>query len=357
MLVFLEGLLSADNALVLAVMVRHLSRHDRRRVLQWGIWGAIGFRVVAVLLSTILLKFWYFKVVGGLYLLYLAISHFWSRRHSSDGATEQPQSKTRAWFRGFWGTVALGHHHRHRLLDRLDRRGRRAWPMTFPSASETRGKLFIVLTGGVLGIITMRFVVRYFVSLLDRFPGLAEGAYCPRRVDRTETDDQRLCFDPEETYSHSRMALLVGDGLDHDPELRDQAQTARCRTTTRRIGRPRPARKPKTNPRSEPARPKTTTPSPGDRAATARRIRRERRRSSTRPRPTIMPSPRNILPTKAAQRSPLRSNAAAAATWPDFGCRLLAFAGGAGERYESKTRTFSMLSRFSSMNFLCRSLS
>ena len=35
----------------------------------------------------------------------------------------------------------------------------------------------IVLTGGVLGIITMRFVVRYFVLLLDRFPGLAEGAY------------------------------------------------------------------------------------------------------------------------------------------------------------------------------------
>ncbi len=105
-LVFLEGLLSADNALVLALMVRHLERHDRRRVLQWGIWGAIGFRVVAVFLSAILLKFWLFKVIGGGYLLYLAISHFWSRRHSAEGATRPTQSKLRAWFRGFWGTVA-----------------------------------------------------------------------------------------------------------------------------------------------------------------------------------------------------------------------------------------------------------
>lgn len=47
----------------------------------------------------------------------------------------------------------------------------------FPARFGDVGKLFIVLTGGVLGIITMRFVVRYFVSLLDRFPGLAEGAY------------------------------------------------------------------------------------------------------------------------------------------------------------------------------------
>ena len=37
--------------------------------------------------------------------------------------------------------------------------------------------MFIVFTGGVLGIITMRFVVRYFIVALDRFPGLAEGAY------------------------------------------------------------------------------------------------------------------------------------------------------------------------------------
>ena len=131
-LVFLEGLLSADNALVLAVMVRHLSRHERRRVLQWGIWGAIGFRVVAVLLSTILLKLWYFKVFGGLYLLYLAISHFLSRGHSSDSETNV--SKTRTLASRFLGNGLFGHHRRHRILDRFDLRGRgdgRRFPRAF----------------------------------------------------------------------------------------------------------------------------------------------------------------------------------------------------------------------------------
>ncbi len=124
-LVFLEGLLSADNALVLAVMVRHLSRQDRRRVLQWGIWGArSGFRVVAVLLSTILLKLWLFQG-----LQEASISPV-----SRDFALLDARScRPRGWAAGiestrmaarFLGNRRLGHRRRHRLLDRLDlRRG------------------------------------------------------------------------------------------------------------------------------------------------------------------------------------------------------------------------------------------
>src|SRR5438874_2178724 len=108
-LTFLEGLLSADNALVLALMVRHLPKREQRRVLVYGIWGAIGFRVIAVLLSAILLRFWIFKVLGGLYLLYLAASHFLSAREDQAEAAATPGSSqgagSRRWLRGFWGTV------------------------------------------------------------------------------------------------------------------------------------------------------------------------------------------------------------------------------------------------------------
>src|SRR5947207_287152 len=108
-LTFLEGLLSADNALVLALMVRHLPKREQRRVLVYGIWGAIGFRVIAVFLSAILLRFWIFKVLGGLYLLYLAASHFLSAREDQAEAagTSGPGqgAGSRRWLRGFWGTV------------------------------------------------------------------------------------------------------------------------------------------------------------------------------------------------------------------------------------------------------------
>ncbi len=120
-LVFLEGLLSADNALVLAIMVRHLPTKERRRVLRYGIWGAIGFRFVAVLMSSVLLKFWICKVVGGLYLLYLATSHFlWP--DDGDGKQERGRGSARdsSIGRGFSELLEnchLGNDGGHRLLD------------------------------------------------------------------------------------------------------------------------------------------------------------------------------------------------------------------------------------------------
>ncbi|MCA1685203.1 MAG: hypothetical protein LC745_04315, partial [Planctomycetia bacterium] len=38
-------------------------------------------------------------------------------------------------------------------------------------------KILMVVTGGILGIITMRFVAGYFITLLERFRGLEAGAY------------------------------------------------------------------------------------------------------------------------------------------------------------------------------------
>lgn len=175
-LVFIEGLLSADNALVLALMVRHLPRHDQRRVLRWGIWGAIGFRVIAVLLATKLQQYWIFKVIGGLYLLYLAVSHFVTHRGSEGTEGADQSAKPQGWWKGFWGTVLS-----ITLADIAFSIDSILAAVTmsddFPERFGDGGKKFILLTGGILGIITMRFAVRYFVWLLDRFPGLVEGAY------------------------------------------------------------------------------------------------------------------------------------------------------------------------------------
>lgn len=168
-LIFLEGLLSADNALVLALMVRHLPKREQRSVLRWGIWGAVAFRLVAVILSAYLLKIWMFKVVGGGYLLYLAVKHFAHSESSSPAGS-------RGWDTRFWGTVAAVTFTDIAFsIDSI--LAAVAMADDFPARFGDNGKLFIVFVGGVLGIITMRFVVRYFVILLDRFPGLAQGAY------------------------------------------------------------------------------------------------------------------------------------------------------------------------------------
>jgi len=49
LLVALEGLLSADNAMGLAVLVLGLPRKPQRQALHCGIIGAFAFRIVAII--------------------------------------------------------------------------------------------------------------------------------------------------------------------------------------------------------------------------------------------------------------------------------------------------------------------
>lgn len=179
-LVILEGLLSADNALVLAIMVRHLPHHQQKRALRYGLWGAFVFRLIAVLLSALLMRFWIFKVIGGLYLIYLALAHFLGGGEPSpeDEDAEPFADKKRrvSWRKSFWGTVVSVE-----LADvafSIDSiLAAVGMAESLPDRYGDNWKLAIVYIGGVLGIVTMRFVAGYFIVLLDRFGGLATAAY------------------------------------------------------------------------------------------------------------------------------------------------------------------------------------
>ena len=168
-LVFLEGLLSADNALVLAVMVRHLPRQEQRRALRYGIWGAFIFRLIAVVLSAQLMHFWQFQVVGGVYLLYLAVAHFVGGDARSPGGTANVAAR---FSRGFWATVVSVE-----LADIAFSIDSIVAAVAMAPAKFGNWRLAVVYLGGILGIVAMRFVAGGFIILLERFHGLATGAY------------------------------------------------------------------------------------------------------------------------------------------------------------------------------------
>src|SRR5690349_112974 len=86
-LVLMEGLLSADNALVLAVMVRHLPFKQRKKALFYGLLGAYAFRFIAIGVGVILIKLWWVKVLGAAYLAWLAFNYF--RNRNNDGHEEE----------------------------------------------------------------------------------------------------------------------------------------------------------------------------------------------------------------------------------------------------------------------------
>src|SRR5256885_14773226 len=75
LLVALEGLLSADNAMVLAVLVLGLPKTQQRKALRYGIAGAFAFRATATLLAAYLIRLASVKLVGAGHLLYLVYPH------------------------------------------------------------------------------------------------------------------------------------------------------------------------------------------------------------------------------------------------------------------------------------------
>src|SRR5262245_4654106 len=104
LLVVLEGLLSADNALVLAMMILGLPRADQKKALRYGLLGAFAMRATATLLATYLIRIGIVQLAGGLYLLYLCYTHFFS---GADGNERTRIKPARPWLgmSALWATV------------------------------------------------------------------------------------------------------------------------------------------------------------------------------------------------------------------------------------------------------------
>src|SRR4029078_10774756 len=107
LLVVLEGLLSADNALVLALMILGLPRRDQKKALRYGLVVAFSFRIAATLLATQLIQIEWVKVLGGLYLLYLSFEHFVRGGNAEQRTTPVP---AQPWLglTPLWGTGGDG---------------------------------------------------------------------------------------------------------------------------------------------------------------------------------------------------------------------------------------------------------
>lgn len=165
LLVVLEGLLSADNALVLAILVLGLPRHQQRKALRYGIVGAFVFRILATVLAVHLLAVTWVKLVGAMYLLYLSYAHFFSHHEASDRRSIRP---ARAWFGlgAFWATVV-----KVELTDVVF-----AVDSILVAVAMSK-KLWVIVTGGILGIIAMRLVIGQLLVIVRRYPALVDGAF------------------------------------------------------------------------------------------------------------------------------------------------------------------------------------
>lgn len=68
-LIGLEGLLSADNALVLAVIAKHLPNDQKKKAINYGIIMAFAFRFAALFAISFIANVWQIQAIGAAYLL------------------------------------------------------------------------------------------------------------------------------------------------------------------------------------------------------------------------------------------------------------------------------------------------
>lgn len=172
---FVEGLLSVDNAAVLATLVMPLPERQRARALRIGLILAYIFRGAALLLAGYLLQIDWVKIVGGSYLVFLAVKFFYQKAIQHKGIMEEaaeevkehvPVKKHLFGLNQFWSTVIMVE--AMDLVFSLD---------NVLAAGAFSQNMYIVCTGVFIGIITMRIVAVYFVKLMARFPFLDFAAF------------------------------------------------------------------------------------------------------------------------------------------------------------------------------------
>ncbi|AWU45754.1 DUF475 domain-containing protein [Blattabacterium punctulatus] len=160
-LFLIESILSIDNAAMLASMMMKLKKEDRKKALKYGIFGAYFFRGISLIFSSILIKIWWLKLLGGLYLVYIGISHFFKKK-----LIKKNSKKNIILRNSFWKIIIY--------IEIMD--------LTFSIdnifATIAFSENFILIFLGIfIGILTMRFTAQKFVKLMEIYPFLKNSAF------------------------------------------------------------------------------------------------------------------------------------------------------------------------------------
>lgn len=215
LLIVLEGVLSIDNALVLGLLAKRLPKHQQPRALTYGLVGAFVFRVIAIATAGLLFRWRIVKLIGGGYLVYIAVKHLFfeakeevpetlalspegepvvlDARTGGPLTPEQedleirervpvdvaPRETPTGGFAKFWPTVLVIEltdiaFAVDSILAAIALVG--GMPSDRPK-DAVHPKLWVVLVGGMLGVVLMRVAAVVFIKLLDRFPRFEEAAY------------------------------------------------------------------------------------------------------------------------------------------------------------------------------------
>ncbi|MGB5636327.1 MAG: DUF475 domain-containing protein [Waterburya sp.] len=159
-LVVLEAVLSADNAIALAAIAKSIKEPKlQRQALDIGLVGAYILRITLIFIATWVIQYWQFEFLGAIYLLWLVFNYFFS---SDDQGDEQNSLD----FKSIWQvipTIAITD-----LAFSLD---------SVTSAIAITEETWLIIAGGTIGIVILRFLAGLFIRWIQEYTYLEDAGF------------------------------------------------------------------------------------------------------------------------------------------------------------------------------------
>jgi YkoY family integral membrane protein len=168
LLIVLEGLLSIDNALVLGILVNRVEPALRVKALSYGLIGAFVLRLLAIFTAASLIRFSLLKLAGALYLIWVAGSYFFRKEAHGHEAEANAVSGSNSLWRN---VAAIELTDLAFAVDSVLAAVALVGPAP-ASSHEVHPKLWVIILGGMIGLVLMRFAAAAMSRLLERFPQL-----------------------------------------------------------------------------------------------------------------------------------------------------------------------------------------
>ncbi|WP_198370899.1 YjbE family putative metal transport protein [Roseomonas rosulenta] len=159
-IMWLNIVLSGDNAVVIGMAAAGLPAHQRSRAVLFGIIAAAVLRIIFSVFATYLLGLWWIAFIGGAALLYIAWTFLRELLHHGEEATgEEGETKEKSLAAALWQIVIAD------VSMSLDN--------VLAVAAVARNDIVLLVIGLLISIVLMGLLGGFLARLLDRFKIIA----------------------------------------------------------------------------------------------------------------------------------------------------------------------------------------
>ncbi len=150
-IVWINIILSGDNAVVIALAARSLPPAQQRKAIFWGSGAAVVLRIVLTVVAAKLLEMSYLQIVGGLLLLWIGVQLLGEEEEEEGGGKEHGNLMAAV------RTILIAD-----LVMSLDN--------VIAVAAAAKGSMLLLILGLAISIPLVIFGSTLMIKLMERFP-------------------------------------------------------------------------------------------------------------------------------------------------------------------------------------------